>query len=373
MTDPTGYGFGRERIDAVLETAEEPLLNDDEWDLVGSLCLELNGEGDDAYAAELILQVRRSQTSRVRQRKAASRDMLPVEVPAHWRHQCERLFGAHAEDVAVARLILGIAEPLPVEALGDYLAAVASREHEEGDPEHIDYLDPLGNPKRLALRRGYAVQEMWAAVKRGEVIRAPALRPPGVSEAEHRAHPQVVPGRNLYDDWVTPRSNRLCRIADMASKIAKQTGCHEAEATMFLLCDVVPQLPWLEAVVFRFDSGRRHAFDIHVGSPLVPADEVRRFYVQVREQASHPLTGGQTKRGRNPWTYEMLSFVEERRAKWWTWKDIFEEWNEQFPDHPYRNLPAMQRSFYQARGKPAEQEGTTFTMYPRRFRPRESK
>jgi hypothetical protein len=174
-------------------------------------------------------------------------------------------------------------------------------------------------------------------------------------------------------DWIAQRSNRLCRIVDLARKIAKQTGCTENEATTFLLCDVVPQLPWLEAEVLNFDSGRRHAFTIHVGSPLVPAEDVRRFYVQVRERAGHPTTGERTKRGRNAWTYELLSFVEERRAKWWPWKDIFDEWNDSYPDHPYKTVPAMQRSFYQARGKPSKEEGATFTMHPRVFRAKDSK
>ncbi|HZL06636.1 MAG TPA: hypothetical protein VFE45_14685 [Coriobacteriia bacterium] len=370
MADPRGYGFGREGIDAALEAADEPLLSDDEWDLVGDLFLELNGEADYDFAAQRILQVRRSQSGRVRQRKAASREMEPVEVPQHWRHQCERLFRAYREDAAVALLILGVDEPLAPEGLGDYLTEVATRERDEGDVEAIAYLDTLGNVCHVRLRRGYTQKELREAVKRGEAKRFPVWPPKGVSEREHRANPQAVPGRNMRIDWIAPRTNRLCRIADLARKIAKQTGCHEAEATMFLLCDIVPQLPWLEAVVFKFDSGRRHAFDIHVGSPLVPAEDVRRFYIQVREQASHPLIGGQTKRGRNPWTYELLTFVEERRKKGWYWEGIFEEWNEQFPDHPYKSVPAMQRSFYQARGKPSERDGASVTMYPRVFRPR---
>ena len=376
MSDPCGYGFGREGVDAVLKAAEEPLLSDLEWDMVRKHFSDnLNGEDDHEAAAEDVLDARRSQAGGVRRRTVASQEVQtqPVEVPRHWRQQCERLFRAYDEDAAVARLILGLEGPLPPEGLADYLTAVTSHERDEGDVESLDYLDPLGNPKRLELRRGYAQEELWEAVKRGQVTRFLAARPPGVSEREHRAHPQVVPGRNLYSDWVTPRSNRLCRIADLARRIAKQTGCMEAEATMFLLCDVVPELPWLEAEVFQFDSGRRHAFNIHVGSPLVPAEEVRRFYIQVRERASHPDIGGHAKRGRNPWTYELLSFVDEHRAKGWSWKDIFEGWTEQHPDHPYKSVPAMQRSFYQASGKPTESGGGSFTFYPRVFRPREAK
>ena len=373
MPSPRGYANGRAEIDALMEASEEALLADPEWDLVGKQFGALSGDDDYGFAAEFVLDVRRSQEGSVRHRKAASNEMSPVEVPEHWRHQCERLFATYQEDAAVALLILGLEKPLAPEKLGDYLTKVAAHERKEGDLEYVAYLDDLGNARSVKLHRGYHQQELREAVKRGEVKRFPAARPAGMTEVEWRANPQAKPGRDLFIDWVAPRQNRLCRIADLARKIAKQSGCDEAEATMFLLCDLVPQLPWLEAVVVKYDSGRRHAFSIHVGSPLVPAEDVRRFYLQVREQASQPTIGGQAKRGRNPWTYELLSFVEERHSKWWLWRDIFEEWNEQFPEHPYKSVPAMQRSFYQARGKPDERAGTTLTMYPRVFRPRESK
>jgi hypothetical protein len=370
MTSPRGYGFGREGVDAALEAADEPSLNDEEWDLVGDLTTDLNGEGDYAFAAEKILKVRRSQSGRAPQRKAAAFEMQPVEVPEHWRHQCMRLFNAYAEEAAVARLILGVESPLPVDGLGDYLAAVASRERQEGDLERLGYLDPLGNAKQIGLRRGYSGEELRAAVNRGELKPYPAPRPLRTSEREWQAHPQAQPGRNLTIDWIAPRQNHLCRIADLSRRIAKQTGCHPAEATMFLLCDVVPELPWLEARVFDFDSGRRHAFTIHIGSPLVPAEDVRRFYLQVREQSSQPSGGGQTKRGRSRWTYELLSFVEEHRKASYSWQTILEEWNNLFPDHPYKNVPGIQRSYYQARGRAPKDEEATITFVPRVFRSR---
>ena len=200
----------------------------------------------------------------------------------------------------MARLIVGLEGPRAVEGLGEFLAGIAAGERAEGDLEHLDYLEVLGNPKRLSLRRGYTHKQLRDAVERGEARRLPAPRPAGVSDAEHQANPTPVAGRNLMEDWIAPRSNRLCRVADLAAKVAKKTGCSEAEATMFLLCDQTPELPWLEAQVFEFDSARRRAFIIAVGSPLVPAEDLRRFYVQVREQATLPGSGGRPTAGHQP-------------------------------------------------------------------------
>lgn len=373
MPTPRGYANGRDEIDALLEASDERLLTDLEWDLVEKQCGALNGDDDRDFALEFVLDVRRSQEGsgrRHRRSKSPPDEMAPVEIPEHWLRQCERLFDGYREEAAVAKLILGLDAPLDAEGLGAYLEEVAAHERHEGDLEEIPYLNALGGLRHVRIHRGYAQKELREAIRRGEVRRLPAPRPVDMTEREWRANPQAKAGRNLRIDWVAPRVNRLCRVADIARKLAEKTGCEAAEATMFLLCDVVPDLPWLEAVVIEYDSGRRNAFSIYVGSPLVPAEDVRRFYVQLREAAAHPTIGGQTKRGRKPWTYELLTFVEERRAKWWPWKDIFKDWNEQYPDHPYKSLPAMQRSFYQARGKQVEPEGVSVTIHPRVFRPR---
>ena len=69
----------------------------------------------------------------------------------------------------------------------------------------------------------------------------------------------------------------------------------------------------------------------------------------VRDDASSPGRGKpKTRRGRNPWTYQMLAFVDERKKDGQSWREIFQEWNATYPDHPYKTVPAMQRSFYQA-------------------------
>ena len=306
-----------------------------------------------------------------RARHQPSQEVGAVEIPEHWRRRTEYLYAEFAFEAEVARLIVGLDGPRAVEGLGEFLAAIAAGERAEGDYEHLDYLDVLGNPKRLIPRRGYTRKQLHDAVERGEARRLPAPRPAGVSEAEHRANPTAVAGRNLMQDWIALRTNRLCRVADLAAKVAKKTGCSEAEATMFLLCDQTPELAWLEAQVFEFDSDRRRAFVIAVGSPLVPAEDLRRFYVQVREQATVPESGGRVRQGTNPWTFELLEFVEERRRSWISWQTIFEEWNELSPGHTYKSLPGMQRSYYEARAKPATQSG--FTFYPRVFRPRSPK
>jgi hypothetical protein len=375
VSDSVGDDTEREGIDELLGEKGEQRLNDEEWEIALEYVAHFEGNQDYELACDYIVRVRVSQADRglraPRARHHPFQEVGAVEVPEHWRRRTEQLFAEFAFEAEVARLIVGLEGPRPVEGLGEFLARIAARERVEGDFVHLDYLDMIGNPKRLALRRGYTHKQLRDAVERGEARRLPAPRPVGVSEAEHRANPTPVAGRNLMEDWIAPRTNRLCRVADLAAKLAKKTGCGDAEATLFLLCDQTPEPPWLEAQVFEFRSDRRRAFVIGVGSPLVPAEDLRRFYVQVREQATVPDSGGRLRRGTNPWTLELLDFVEERRRQWISWQTIFEEWNELNVEHAYKSLPGMQRSYYEARNKPATQGG--FTFYPRVFRPRSPK
>ena len=375
MSNRAGDDRRREGIDELLAERGEERLNDQEWGIAREYVGHFEGSEDYELARDYIVRVRASQADKGLRASRAShqlpQEVGAVEIPEHWRRKTEYLFADFAFEVEVARLIVGLDGPRPVEGLGDFLDEIAAGERAEGDLEHLDYLDVFGNPKRLSLRRGYTRKLLHEAIERGEVRRFPAPRPAGVSAAEHLAKPTAVTGRNLMEDWIARRANRLYRVADLAATVAKKTGCSEAEATMFLLCDQTPELPWLEAQVFEFRSNRRRAFVIGVGSPLVPAEDLRRFYVQVREQATVPESGGRVRQGANPWTFELLEFVGERRQSWISWQTIFEEWNELNPEHIYKSLPGMQRSYYVAHAKSATQSG--FTFYPLVYRPHSPK
>ena len=160
----------------------------------------------------------------------------------------------------------------------------------------------------------------------------------------------------------------------MAADLARKTGCSEAEATVYLLCGLVPDCPWLEAWIRTFPSQRRPAFVITVGSPAVSAEQVRSFYLAVREEVARTSLGGaQHMQARRAWTYELLEFVEQRRRDKLPWATIYEGWNATHAEHRYASLPGMRRSYYEARKKPPRHDdggGPRPIFAPNVYRPR---
>jgi hypothetical protein len=354
------YGHEREMVDQVLEERGEPKLGDGEWGiLAGPYVFPAGLNGSDEYAdgAQLIIDIRALPQGRS-QGGAAHRGTL--DVPEHWRLYCERLFGAHASEARLARDILGLPTPVAEGELEDYLRGVADHERAEGDLLQLYFQRPDGELRVLPIYLGYHERELRELISRGELRRGtPPPTPPGMSEEEWRKRPEADLGRNTVFHWIAQRTNRLCRIAEMATGLAKESGCSPAQAVAFLLCDVVPRLAWLAASTRSFDDGRRHTFSIHVGSALVPAEDVRTFYMELREEAASPGVGRPApRRGRSPWTYQLLAFIDERKRQGWSWREMFEEWHAQYPEHPYRSVPAMQRSFYQAGGQKWQKPGS---------------
>jgi len=365
MSNPArDCGDERQLVDQALEGRGEPRLSDAEWEiLLGPYVFPagLNGSDDYADGAQLILDMRASQQGRRRDAPNVQRGTL--EVPEHWRLYCERLFGGHADEAWRARDILGLPAAVPEGELEGYLRGVADHERAEGDLLRLYFQRPDSEVRVQPIYRGYLERERRELLRRGEIRREPPPpTSPGMSEDEWLARPEADLDRNTAFYWVAQRSNRLCRIAEMADKLAKETGCDVAQAVTYLLCDVVPQLSWLAASTHRFDGGRRHTFTIHVGSPLVSAEDVRSFYMEVREDATSPgIEKRDSRRARNPWTYQLLAFIDERKRQGWSWREMFEEWHAQYPEHPYKTLPAMQRSFYQAGGQTWRKPGTWTT------------
>lgn len=358
MSSPTPDSPEREGVDACLQAGKQSALNDEEWLIIEDVLFPagLNGAEDFEEAARLTIKIRASQRGVAAAHPKRSTDSgatTQIEVPEHWRRCCARLFAEHRSEALTARAALGLSGPLPVSEIETYLAEVAERERHEGDILRLYFLRPSGQTGVRPIWRGYVDSELRELRRQGVLrLGAPPPTPPGMSEQEWLARPEADLGRNTVFYWIATRKNSLSRVYAADEKLAKQTGCSLPQATMFLLCDVVPQLPWLSYQVYRYDEGRRHAFNIHVGSPLVPAEDVRRFYIMVRDAATSPGRGPvQTRRGRNPWTYQMLAFVDERRRDRVSWQEIFAEWNNAYPEHPYQSVPAMQRSFYQAGGK----------------------
>jgi hypothetical protein len=360
----------RQEVDLLFWQDGERESNDQEWEAVLEVLVHLEGPADYRDAAEIILKSRRAQRSALGGRSGVRPhrplSLEPIEEPQHWRRSCEALFASFADEAAEVRLVLGLKAPLPIEKLHDFLEEFAKHERQGGDLDHIDYLDPPGNPRRLMFRRGYTVEEYLDLTKSGKLQRLPG-RPP---RDETGGEPQETP--MLVSDWLAARASRLCQVADKATDLSKQTGCSDAEATVFLLCDRVPELPWLRGMVHSFDSPRRHAFVIEIGSPHVSAEDVRRFYVQLREVAEQSAGSlNSPHRARRSWTYEMFDFVEDHSRGGWSWQDIFEEWNEKQPEQPYKSVAGMRRSFYEA--KKRARKGGFFESSPRVYEPRKAK
>ena len=155
----------------------------------------------------------------------------------------------------------------------------------------------------------------------------PALRPMGMTERGRYANPSRRPAASM-DRLVAPRVNRLCRVADIARRLTNRLAARSRNNPMFLLSNQVPQLP-ARAVTINYGLRPAERLQHLHGQPPGPRRGRARL-LRSAGSGSHPTIGNQTKRGRKPWT-SSCCLVEERRAKWWPWKDVFEEWNEQFP------------------------------------------
>jgi|GEM_PF-1759394 len=146
------------------------------------------------------------------------------------------------------------------------------------------------------------------------------------------------------------KHNPLYKIKRLAGELTMAVPqLDEANAVAFLLCDAPLAPPWISTGIRWSRATGEAVFTIQVGSPRVPPEAVRRAYASVRRWALRPEGEAIDERKIGPWTPRLVAFVDEKRRHRVTWKDIYAIWSDEHPEHPYKNMVSMRRSFYAAK------------------------
>jgi len=343
----------REDLDEALANIGQARLSDREWSIYGPAAVGLYGQGPSDYdaLAETISRARAS--LRPRREAAASVPEAPrafAPGPSsplagpQWqsfRQQLEqRVFVGFAAQRQEVRRLLGLSAALPLNSAEDalalerFLSEVANKAPRRGDMLTLEC--PSGHQIKF-----------WQGWHSPEDI-----------GADHLVHGKTA--------WQATTCKGLAQLRSDARLIAAQTGCREAEAVAYLLCDYVPHLPLVAVAVERAELDYtplrrlRHArYTITVNSHLVPPAEVAALYRRACGSDATRLTYSGFPEGREDeplrsWTVELLQFVgQERRTissggRRLPWSRLVVLWNERYPQKPYKNAAAMRRSYQEA-------------------------
>jgi hypothetical protein len=219
---------------------------------------------------------------------------------------------------------------LPVDEVATFLREIGESESETGDWVRLDV--PLGyerayqageNPEGeplidedVLMSESFAV---WRGSSRAELREVGVMRRPTAVELA--------------------REQRLARLADLALEIAERTGCSRAEAVCYLLCDIAPQLPYIQIVRSRTHGG----LVLYVRDTRVSARDVAKAYA-AWDSVYWP-------HGRKPRTprhdVDIVKFVESRRPAM-SWDDTWAEFDRAHPGL-YADLKSFRNIYYELR------------------------
>lgn len=151
-------------------------------------------------------------------------------------------------------------------------------------------------------------------------------------------------------------------LAELGQRLGRYYGWNENDAAWFVLTGEAPTLHPLAASFFMNKSiyGPSYCELTLRVAPWVPAEEVKRTFLRMREQVrdgSGPGTVGEQR-------LEVLRFVEEERAKLGQWPGseiLLQTWNQ---EHPHWSYPDY-RSFLKA-----YREAHREVLYPEYHTPR---
>lgn len=170
--------------------------------------------------------------------------------------------------------------------------------------------------------------------------------------ADRRAseHPDRFP---TFGAWLARQNEdlaqeltRIGKLSLVVRHIAKETGCEEWQALSYLLCGDVPELTWVRARrVTRPEVGETWVME--VGAPGVPANDVRRTYIEAR--AALAEGGENVRRQHSHAQSELYEFVRPLRERGVPWSQIRETWNAKPGVRPYDRTRTMEVAYLRAR------------------------
>ncbi len=227
-------------------------------------------------------------------------------LPGDWCDRSRAMFDRFEADAQDARHLLGQAEPVPWEDLEVLLQSVADDEAQDGDRDGLTYAVPGDRWARaILIRRGTNEERIMQAL----AADAATLR------------------------LELAQTNRLWRVWTSARRIANTIGCEPAAALTFLLCGVVPLLPWVSVWSHRTKSDTAGAlvrFTIKVGSPEVPAADVA---------AAYRAAVGKENAFRDALLLDWYLARKPRGSG--AWSAFFGEWNAAHPQWNYKTAESL--------------------------------
>jgi hypothetical protein len=255
---------------------------------------------------------------------------VDAEPPAWWEAHSRRVFEDFRALQTAALAMLGRSEPLSVANVGSYLRRRQAREAQLGDRGLFVHY-PTGRE-----RPAWSFLEVWLGYLMADY--QAEFWVTHFNHAEYEA-------RRL--EWLEARQQPLAKLVMMQDDIAQLTGCEQWQATQYLLCDVVPMLPWV-----RFKTPGRgrggEVVEIVVGSPRVPPNAVAAAYAAFRHRDG--MTLGQAMPSRSEWPTRIEAFVMEYRAKLggrrFLWHDCFTAFAKRCPEQPYKNTASFKSKYY---------------------------
>jgi len=246
--------------------------------------------------------------------------------PAWWTEASREVAKSHRPVQTLVWSQLGIEGPYPLGEVEALLLEVRALETDTGEKRTFSYPAPESLPG-LIIEREMEVRTGWT---RTQLLRGDAEQ-----------HPLAL------------HTQPLASLARHIASIASKTGCADAEVCAFLLSDEPLRLPWVEYdyAGIRAPSQIAPAIVLTVGTPEVPADDVRRAYLFARDfQRKMRSRAKKVGRRSRPTTWDLVAFVEERRPSI-PWKEIFEAWHR---DHPrgtkgfHKTMESMRAAYYRA-------------------------
>jgi len=264
-------------------------------------------------------------------RDAVEEERLEAD-PSSWDRYRRRVLGAFDIDGQWCRTRLGLGDLLAPEEVAGYLEKARERENEIGDPHNL----------AVPIIEGDQAHASHCTVHRGYVAtgRVAEMRQP------------------LFD--LAVRSQRMREV----------TGIPLEGAVLYLLSGVVPYWPPASASI----ESKPFAVVVRVEWPFMEPSEIADLYTRARGRLFAPHASVEDRRAVGKtglfWAVEVLNFVDERRP-WLPWKQILEEWNQAYPDHPHKSVGGLRNSFNNASAQMPEMLPVTAWQAP--WRPTPSK
>ncbi|OPZ43230.1 MAG: hypothetical protein BWY94_01924 [Actinobacteria bacterium ADurb.BinA094] len=312
-----GRSQEREWLDEALAGCGERPATDDDWHNFGD---GIAGESDAEIYARVIHETRQGARGQRRVRKSepkASATDGPNDESSDgeaWDAYRRRLFVEEAGTAACyVRGLFGLRGPVEPEELPALLARAREVERREGDELRLEV--PAVQGDRIVIAEEWTVFAGSAADEHGWRW---ALQPLG-------------------------------ELAFSAAGMAKRLGVGQADAVLFLLCDLVPYWPPARAFVER---GPRFAVVVRIEWPFEDPQTVADLFTRVRGSlyglpADADVEDRRTV-GRRVMSAELVHFAAERRERGQTWKQVHAAWERTYPDKHFETELSLRRTYLEA-------------------------